>query len=143
MPLTPLQHPDRKRYRRVAQPMRRHVGRSNARAGNLAGLITVTTKVLTIIPNELLQSLGQLANKTISTGIRVQSLNNLLKLHTKTGCRVSKVTEKLCNFSGQGFDGLFTLTVLTLPILPRHPQDPVNGLLQVGRAVRRGVYWGG
>ncbi|GIX61584.1 hydroxymethylglutaryl-CoA lyase [Babesia caballi] len=80
-----LQHPYREGYSRVAQPMRRNVGRSDAGASNKASGITFT-----FIPNELLKPLGQTGNKLTT----IQSLPNLIDLCTKPGFRVLKFTKK-------------------------------------------------
>ncbi|GIX61460.1 uncharacterized protein BcabD6B2_08950 [Babesia caballi] len=48
-----FQYRDRKRYGRVAQPMRRHVGRGDASAGNMTMGITAA-----LIPDELLKPVG-------------------------------------------------------------------------------------
>ncbi|GIX64914.1 IS110 family transposase [Babesia caballi] len=112
--------------------MRRHVGRCNARAGKVAIGITGSS----LIPDELLQSLGQLGNEASTTS--TQCLNNLINILTKLGLRFSNFTKKVLNLVGEGFDGLITTT----PILPRDPQDPVDGFLQVGGAVKGGVYRG-
>ncbi|GIX65482.1 DNA polymerase I [Babesia caballi] len=85
-----------------------------------------------LIPNELPKSLGQIGNKLTT----IQSLNNPLNIHNSPGCRVFDVTEKLLDFAGEGIGTTLTTTA---PILPRHPQDPIDGLLQVGRAVKREV----
>ncbi|GIX64811.1 ROK family protein [Babesia caballi] len=129
MSLTPLQHPYCKRYGRIAQPMSGNVGGRNAGAGNKAVII------ITLITNELLKSFGQLGNEA-TTGISIQSLLNLSKLCTKLGFGLFNALKKVLNFLGQGSDG----SVITpTAILPRNPQDPVYGFLQVGRAVKREV----
>ncbi|GIX61141.1 gamma-glutamyltransferase family protein [Babesia caballi] len=105
--------------------MRRNVGRSDASACDKAvGIIN------SLIPNELRKSFGQLDNET-STGISIQSLNNLINIHTKPNIRYFNTSKKLRNFLGKFWD---SITPTTTPILPRHPQDPVDGLLPVGRA---------
>ncbi|GIX64380.1 AMP-dependent synthetase [Babesia caballi] len=91
-----------------------------------------------LIPNELLKSLGQLANKTTLT--ITQSTYNMLKLLTKPGINTFNFFKKLFDCFGEGSG---TIITTTLPILPRHPQDPINRLLRVGRAVIREVYQGG
>ncbi|GIX62604.1 reticulon-like protein B8 [Babesia caballi] len=90
--------------------------------------------ILPTIPNELRQPLGQLGNRIISTTI--QSFLNILNLWTKLGIRLCNIPKKILNFTGEGFDGFLTTTIL--PILPRHPEDPVDGLLQVGGSHKRG-----
>ncbi|GIX64927.1 glycoside hydrolase [Babesia caballi] len=132
-PTKPIEKADDKVQHGVANLILCHVRGKNAGAGNFGG--TSITKLSTIIPNELLKSIGQLGNETGTT--RSQSLNNLINIHTSPGCRVSNVTEKFRNFAGEGLDRLLTLTTRILPILPRHPQDSVDGLLQVGRGVQK------
>ncbi|GIX63004.1 ATP-dependent DNA helicase [Babesia caballi] len=123
--LTPFQHGYRKRYRRIAQPMRRNVGRRYAGAGDFTNSTGTTTEAATIIPNELLKSLGQTLDQTTIT----QSLLDLSTIHTYLGTIRFNFLKKLLNLFGQFIDGLSTLlTTLILPILPRHPQDPVYGL---------------
>ncbi|GIX62994.1 flagellar assembly protein FliH [Babesia caballi] len=114
--------------------MRRHVGGCDARASDFPSGISTAS----FIPDELLKSPGQLGNETI-TRTSVQSLNYLPDLCTKIGIRLSNFFEKFLNFLGEGIGTIPT----TAPILARHPQDPVNGLLQVGRAVKRKVDRGG
>ncbi|GIX62703.1 phosphoenolpyruvate synthase [Babesia caballi] len=135
--LTTLQHRYRKGYSRVAQPMCRNVGWRDSGAGDLASGITTATKGLTFIPNELLKPLGQFGNEAMTTTRTVQSLLNILKiLVTKPGIRQLNIRKKLLNLLGEGSDGC-TIPTTTPPILPRHPQDPVDGLLQVRGGVTR------
>ncbi|GIX62772.1 thiamine-monophosphate kinase [Babesia caballi] len=129
-----LQHPNRKRYRRVAQPMRRNVGGRYAGASDFRSAVTTP-----VIPNELPKSVGQLANETIIGTTSTQSLPNLLNM-LRTDTRTSNFNwfKKMLNLLGEGCDGIRTiLTTRSLPVLPGHPQDPVYGLLQVGGAVRQ------
>ncbi|GIX62595.1 uncharacterized protein BcabD6B2_20300 [Babesia caballi] len=91
IPPTPLQHPYRKRYGRIAQPMRCNVGRCDARAGNEAVGVT-----LTIIPNEVLKPIGQLGNKITIT----QSTYNLSNLLINLGIRLFNFLKKLRNLLG-------------------------------------------
>ncbi|GIX64748.1 uncharacterized protein BcabD6B2_41830 [Babesia caballi] len=90
-----LQHPYRKRYSRVAQPMRRHVGRSDSSAGDFRSAVTTP-----VIPNEVLQSLGQLGNKASTTTRTVQSAYNLLKPRTKPGAKTFNFTKQALNLLG-------------------------------------------
>ncbi|GIX61452.1 6,7-dimethyl-8-ribityllumazine synthase [Babesia caballi] len=94
----------------------------------------------TLIPNELLESVGQLANKSFA--IRLQGILNLLKVLIKLGIRPLNIVKELFDGVGEGIDGIIALTIRIMPILPRHPKDPVDGLLQVGGAARGEVYWG-
>ncbi|GIX66090.1 YbfB/YjiJ family MFS transporter [Babesia caballi] len=105
--------------------MRRNVGRNDAAAGKLS---------TTIIPDELLNSLGQLANETITvTGISTESILNLLKLlRAKPSSRVFNRLKKFLDFAGEGIGTILTTTIL--PILPRNPKDPVDGFLQVNES---------
>ncbi|GIX62324.1 HD domain-containing protein [Babesia caballi] len=105
---------------------------TNAATGDYGSVIT---KRATFIPNELLESLGQFRNK-LST---IQSTHYLLKLRSKPGSRAFNFLKKSLNFLGELRGTIWT----TAPILPRHPEDPVNGLLQVGRAVKEEAYQGG
>ncbi|GIX65078.1 FecR family protein [Babesia caballi] len=109
--------------------MRHNVGRGDASAGNET--VGITTRV---IPNELLKSLGQTGNKSTT----IQSLLNLLKLRAKPGISTINSIKELFNLAGEGSDGCITTSTpnTTTAILPRHPKDPVDGLLQVGRAVK-------
>ncbi|GIX62391.1 uncharacterized protein BcabD6B2_18260 [Babesia caballi] len=91
-----LQHPYRKRYSRIAQPMRRNVGRSDARAGDSRSVIII--KHSTIIPDELLKSVGQTFNETIL--VSTQSLNNLPDLLTMRCCGTLNRLKKLLNLLG-------------------------------------------
>ncbi|GIX63147.1 eukaryotic translation initiation factor 3 subunit C-like protein [Babesia caballi] len=120
-PTKPLEEADDKIQHGVADLMLCHVSGQNTAAGDFtAG----------IIPNELLKPLGQLGNEA-ATGI--QSLLNLLKrLLIGFRHRPLNILKKLRNSLGQPSS---TITAIA-PILPRHPQDPVDGLLQVGRASR-------
>ncbi|GIX65936.1 uncharacterized protein BcabD6B2_53710 [Babesia caballi] len=122
-PAKPLEEPDDKVQHGVADLMLCHVSGQNAAASEFAA---------GIIPNELLKSFGQLGNETIITRIRTQGILNFLNILTKIGIRLCHFLKKLLNFVGEGFDGFLTTT-----ILPRHPQDPVDGLLQVGGAGKR------
>ncbi|GIX64864.1 methylated-DNA-protein-cysteine methyltransferase [Babesia caballi] len=114
-----LQHPNRKSYGRIAQPMSRNVGRRYAGAGNKAFGITIL-----FIPNELLHSIGQLGNDITIT----QGLSELRNLHTKLGMRLCHFIEKLLNLLGECLRSSVITTSYT-PILLRHPQDPVDGPL--------------
>ncbi|GIX61414.1 sigma-70 family RNA polymerase sigma factor [Babesia caballi] len=88
-----LQHPYRKRYGSIAQPMRRNVGRCNAGAGDMTMGITAT-----LIPDELLKSVGQLGNEIIAGTI--QSLSNLPNIRTKPNIRYFNTLKKLLNMLG-------------------------------------------
>ncbi|GIX63660.1 mycofactocin radical SAM maturase MftC, putative [Babesia caballi] len=90
--LTPLQHPYRKRNRRIAQPMRRHVGRRDASACNFRSAVTTT-----IIPNELPKPVGQVDNKFPT----IQCLLNLRNFRTSPGCRLFNFFKKLPNLLGK------------------------------------------
>ncbi|GIX62463.1 uncharacterized protein BcabD6B2_18980 [Babesia caballi] len=69
----------------VADLMLCHVSWQNAAAGDFtAG----------IIPNELLQSVGQLGNETTGTG-DIQSLNNLFNILTKPGDQNLEQTQEV------------------------------------------------
>ncbi|GIX66087.1 uncharacterized protein BcabD6B2_55230 [Babesia caballi] len=94
-----------------------------------------------IIPNKHLQTIRQFADNTFKSILVLQLLKGLRNVRTLTllqlFCRSrNNLTEvrKLRDSLGQ--DCFITTPTTTLtPILPRHPQDPVDGLLQVGRAV--------
>ncbi|GIX61993.1 hydroxymethylglutaryl-CoA lyase [Babesia caballi] len=94
MPLTPLQHPYSKRYGRVAQPMRRNVRRRDASAGDFTNV--TRNKTGTIIPNELLKSLGQLANQFPI----IKRFPNLCNLCTKVVINTFNFSKKLLNLFG-------------------------------------------
>ncbi|GIX66043.1 uncharacterized protein BcabD6B2_54790 [Babesia caballi] len=102
--------------------MLRHVSGQNAAACDFS---------TTIIPKELLQSLGQLANETIM--IVPQCLLDILNLCTKIGVGHLNFLKQLLNMLGECI-GSAVITATLTPILPGHPQDPVDGLLQVGGA---------
>ncbi|GIX64794.1 armadillo-like helical protein [Babesia caballi] len=139
-PQKPLEEPDDEVQHGVADLILRDVRGQNAAAGKFGSGIT---KHSTLIPNELLKSFGQLGNEA-TTGISIQSLLNLSKLCTKLGFGLFNALKKVLNLLGKFSDGP-TSTTRNLPILTRHPQDPVDGLLQVGRAGKREVnssrYW--
>ncbi|GIX61088.1 SEC-C motif-containing protein [Babesia caballi] len=120
----PLEEADDKVQDGVADLMLRDVSGKDTAAGKLA---------TTIIPNELLKSVGQFGNEATGTTIS-QSIFNLRKLQTKAGARTMNRLKKLRNLLGEGSGTIF---IGSLPILPRHPQDPVDGLLEVGRALRQ------
>ncbi|GIX64711.1 uncharacterized protein BcabD6B2_41460 [Babesia caballi] len=106
--LTPLQHPYREGYGRITQPMCGHVGRSDARAGNETGRISIT-----LIPNELLNSFGQLGNETILT-ITIQRLldlcNHCSKLRIGTFNFIKQALNLLSEGSGDHDDTTTTRT---------------------------------
>ncbi|GIX64971.1 diguanylate cyclase [Babesia caballi] len=83
-----------------------------------------------LIPNELLKSVGQLGNKFSI----IESFLNILNICTKPGSRALNLLKKLLNVIGERSG---TSIITTTPILPRHPKDPVDGLLEVGRAVQQ------
>ncbi|GIX66407.1 uncharacterized protein BcabD6B2_58430 [Babesia caballi] len=118
------QSPQPKTQNRVAKPLASIIGRTDTLIGVLYNSVT------TIIPNKLLKSIGQLANKSIA--IRLQGILNLFNFLTKPRLRPFDTTKKPLN----GF-GEFRSTITTTAILPSHPRDPVDSLLQVGRAVIR------
>ncbi|GIX62600.1 pentapeptide repeat-containing protein [Babesia caballi] len=89
----PLEEPDDKVQHGVADLVLCHVRGNNAAAGDYGSGTT-----LTIIPNKLPKSVGQLGNKAI-TGT-IQSHPNLLNLLTKLEIRLSNFFEKILNLVG-------------------------------------------
>ncbi|GIX63234.1 ribosomal protein S2 [Babesia caballi] len=122
-----LEEADDKVQHGVAYLVPRDVSGQNTAAGNFS----VTTRV---IPNELLKPVRQLGNKAI--GATSQSTHNLLKLSTKPGARTFNFTKKILDFLREGIGRSIITT--NLPILARNPEDPVDGLLQVGGARGKG-----
>ncbi|GIX65989.1 EAL domain-containing protein [Babesia caballi] len=81
----PLEKADDKIQHGVADLVLRDVRGKNAAAGDYRATICFCTT----IPNELLQSLGQLANEAIGTTTRtIQSLRNLINLRTQAGTNI-------------------------------------------------------
>ncbi|GIX61092.1 multifunctional oxoglutarate decarboxylase/oxoglutarate dehydrogenase thiamine pyrophosphate-binding subunit/dihydrolipoyllysine-residue succinyltransferase subunit [Babesia caballi] len=141
MLLTPLQHRNRKRYSRIAQPMRCHVGRRDAGADNLA---IPPAENSVIISDESTKGPRKQSNgpsfKTVNFYILLNQLLSPLKpllqpLELRTILMDS--TARAFNLRNCALKKLFdgfgegTSVVGPLPILARHPQDPVDGFLQV------------
>ncbi|GIX61333.1 elongation factor Ts [Babesia caballi] len=114
----PLEEADDKVQHGVADLILCDVRGPNAAAGKFTTLV---------IPDELPKSVGQFGNETIR--MRTQSFLNIIHLLTKPSSRVFNRLKKFLDFAGE------VIGTTTTPILPSHPQDPVYGLLQVGRAV--------
>ncbi|GIX63401.1 uncharacterized protein BcabD6B2_28360 [Babesia caballi] len=122
----PLEEADDKVQHGVTDLVLCHVRGQNAAAGDYGSALASS-----VISNELPKSVGQIANETIT-----QSTYNLFNVLTIFGSRLFNFFEKPLNFLGEVRGTI--LTTLILPILPRHPQDPVYGFLQVGGGVEEG-----
>ncbi|GIX62587.1 uncharacterized protein BcabD6B2_20220 [Babesia caballi] len=104
----PLEESDDKIQHGVADLVLRDVSGKNAGAGKLSSSITTTW----LIPNELLQSLGQLGNEASRT--RSQSLLNIINLIAKSGIRTFNRIKQLLNFIGEGLSTILASTRTTM-----------------------------
>ncbi|GIX65932.1 disease resistance protein RPP4-like isoform X1 [Babesia caballi] len=102
-PAKPLEEADDEVQHGVADLVLCDVRRQNAAASDLAdsnrllAILNSHRPTLRIIPNELLKSLGQLADKAITRTTRCQSLLNLPKFLTKRRIGILNFFKKLLN----------------------------------------------